>query len=174
MPQPHASRTRPAVLALALGAARAGACKPGGDYGYDRVSHREYPPPVPQADFPDPPAPRASLLAGGGQKVTLANAPAGVTQAMVDEGQELFANPCVGCHGTGGAGSPSAPPLDDAQWLNISGAYPEIVQVIANGVASPKEYPGVMLPKGGRGDLTDAQVRALAAYVYALSHQGSQ
>ena len=175
MPRPTTGRTRPAALAtLALGAALA-ACTPGGDYGYDRVSHRDYPPEVPQATNPDPPPLRPGAMASAApQKLVAKNLPAGVTQAMVDEGQELFSNPCAACHGAGGAGTPSAPPLNDGQWLNISGAYPEIVTVINNGVPQPREHPGMMPPKGGRADLTEPQVRALAAYVFALSHQGEQ
>jgi iron complex outermembrane receptor protein len=77
----------------------------------------------------------------------------------------------AGCHGPAGAGRPAAPTLSDAQWINITGAYPEIVTTVTNGVPQPKEHPGPMPPKGG-GSFDDAQVRALAAYVYALSHQG--
>ena len=168
----HALNTRALAALLALGTLAAG-CKPGGEYGYDRVSHRRYPPDVPQASNPDPPPPNAALVAQPAQaKVVLANAPAGVTQAMVDAGQQLFANPCAGCHGPAGGGTPVAPALNDDQWLNVSGEFEQIVQVINNGVAQPREHPGPMPPKGG-GSFTDAQVRELAAYVYALSHQGS-
>jgi len=38
-------------------------------------------------------------------------------------------------------------------------------------VPIPKEHTGVMPPKGG-AQLTDDQVRALAAYVYALRRAG--
>ncbi|HWK89553.1 MAG TPA: c-type cytochrome, partial [Longimicrobium sp.] len=89
---------------------------------------------------------------------------------MVDEGQQNFGL-CAGCHGQGGVGTPAAPALDDAAWINISGAYPEIVTIITSGVPAPREHPGPMPPRGG-GSFDDAQVRSLAAYVYALSHQG--
>ena len=164
------SRTALAA-ALALGAAAAG-CRPGGDYGYDRVSHRTEPE-VPEATNPDAPPVPAGGLAGAAQaKVVARDLPAGVTQAMVDQGQQLFGTVCVGCHGPAGAGTPAAPTLSDAKWINITGAYPEIVTTVTNGVPQPKEHPGAMPPKGG-GSFDDAQVRALAAYVYALSHQGA-
>ena len=70
------------------------------------------------------------------------------------------------------AGTPAAPSLADAEWLNISGSYDEIVQTIHTGVPKPKAHPGSMPPLGG-GSFTDDQVRQLAAYVFALSHQGS-
>lgn len=170
MPESFRLRKIPALAAvLALGTAAA--CQPGGDYGYDRVSYRETPE-VPQATNPDPPvlAPGA-MAASAPQQLVATNLPAGVTQAMVDEGQTLFASPCAGCHGPNAAGTPAAPALDDAEWLNISGAYPEIVTVINTGVTQPKQFAGQMPPKGG-GAFTDEQVRSLAAYVYALSHQG--
>ncbi|HEY0035358.1 MAG TPA: c-type cytochrome, partial [Longimicrobium sp.] len=105
-------------------------------------------------------------------KLVARNLPAGVTQAMVDEGQQLFGTVCAGCHGPAGAGTPAAPVLSDDRWINVTGAYPEIVTIVTNGVPQPKEHPGPMPPKGG-GNFDDAQVRALAAYVYALSHQGA-
>lgn len=169
MPLAHRRRTGPALLALAFGAALAGGCRPGGEYGYDRVSHRDTPVEI-QATNPDPPEVRAGLV-GAPQKIVARNLPAGVTQAMVDEGQQLFGNPCAGCHGAGGTGSPAAPALNDREWLHITGAYPEIVTIINSGVAAPKQFSGVMPPKGG-GTFTDAQVRSLAAYVFALSQQG--
>jgi mono/diheme cytochrome c family protein len=171
MPMHPTGPTRPALaaaLALVLAAA---ACRPGGDYGYDRVSHREEPA-VPQATNPDaPPVPAGGLAGAAATRLVATNLPAGVTQAMVDQGQDLFGTVCAGCHGPAGAGTATCPDLSDAQWINITGAYPEIVTVITNGVPTPKEHPAPMPAKGG-GSFDEAQVRALAAYVYALSHQG--
>src|SRR3954447_23793757 len=160
-----------AALALALGAAAAG-CRPGGDYRYDRVTHRADPI-VPEATNPDAPPVPAGGLAGAAQaKLVARNLPAGVTQAMVDHGQQLFATTCAACHGPAGVGTATCPTLSDAKWIHITGAYPEIVTLVTNGVPQPKEHPAPMPPKGG-GNFDDAQVRALAAYVYALSHQGA-
>ncbi|HEX5725143.1 MAG TPA: cytochrome c [Longimicrobiaceae bacterium] len=159
------------AVALPLAAVLASGCRPGTEGGYDKVTHRRAPVVV-EPTNPSLPPPGPGVLAGpAGQKVTLANAPAGVTQQMVDAGQELYGTVCVACHGPGGAGSAAAPPLNDATWLNVSGAYPEIVQVINTGVPTPREFPGAMPPKGG-GSFDDEQVRQLAAYVYALSHPG--
>ncbi|HEX8363549.1 MAG TPA: cytochrome c [Longimicrobium sp.] len=170
-----ASRTRPARalwLALPLAAALASACKPElPPGGYETVSYR--PPRVmPGWSHPDPPpVTPGSTLGGGGPKIVARNLPAGVTQAMVDQGQELFGQVCTACHSAGGAGSTAAPALNDKQWLHISGAYPEIVSIINAGVANPKQYPGVMPPRGG-GNFTPEQVGQIAAYVFALSQQG--
>jgi len=141
MPFSVSGRTRAAATcALAASAALLGACKPGGDYGYDRVSHRAEASP-PQAAYPDaPPIPAGGLAGAAVARIAAKNLPAGVTQAMVDQGQDLF---------------------------------PEIEHIITTGVPAPKEHPGPMPPKGGAADLTADQVKALAAYVYALSHTGA-
>jgi len=146
-------------------------CKPGAEGGFDRVSWRGEPQ-VPRSAFPDPPAVTPGTTVGAtAARIVAANLPQGVTQAMVDAGQDQFGTVCASCHGQGGTGSPAAPPLNDAQWLNITGQYPEIVTIINSGVPNPKQYPGMMPPKGG-GSFDDQQVAAIAAYVYALSHQG--
>jgi mono/diheme cytochrome c family protein len=170
-----ASRMRPARarwLALPLAVALAVGCKPDlPPGGYDTVAYR--PPPVmPGWSHPDPPPVTPGMtLGGGGPKLVAKNLPAGVTQAMVDQGQELFGQVCTACHGSGGAGSTAGPPLNDKEWLHVSGAYPEITAIINSGVANPKKYPGAMPPRGG-GAYTDEQVGQIAAYVYALSQQG--
>jgi len=96
--------------------------------------------------------------------------PEGVTEAMVQEGQSIFAGAgiCYTCHMPQGAGGPLAPSLQDDTWLNIDGSYEAIVELINTGVPQPVEHPGAMLPRAGM-NLTDDQVAAVAAYVYMLS-----
>lgn len=162
---------RAAWLALPAAAALLAGCEPGAVGGYSKVVYRDDPQ-VPRAAYPDPPAVTpGSAVSGSAARIVATNLPQGVTQAMVDQGQDLYGTVCAACHGQGGTGSAAAPALNDNQWLNISGQYPEIVTIINNGVAAPKQYPGIMPPKGG-GSFDDAQVRAISAYVYALSHQG--
>lgn len=163
-------RRAPGAAFVAMAALLA-ACEPGAVGGYSKVVYRDQAQ-VPRAAHPDPPPVTPGASAGGSAaRIVAANLPQGVTQAMVDEGQDKFGTVCSACHGQGGTGSPTAPALNDAAWLNISGQYPEIVTIINNGVATPKQYPGMMPPKGG-GSFTDAEVRSIAAYVFALSHQG--
>jgi mono/diheme cytochrome c family protein len=141
--------------------------------GYRKVDYRVRSAGVAISNPPPPPV--VPGIGGGGASAVPklpAGAPAGVTQAMVEDGSKLFANPCSACHGPAAAGTPAAPSLADAEWLNISGSYDEIVQTIHTGVPKPKAHPGSMPPLGG-GSFTDDQVRQLAAYVFALSHQGS-
>jgi mono/diheme cytochrome c family protein len=163
-------RTGAAWLALPAAAVLLAGCKPGAVGGYDKIVYRDDAR-VPQAAFPDPPPVTPGASAGGSAvRIVATNLPQGLTQAMVDEGQDLYGTVCAACHGQNGTGSAAAPALNDAQWLNISGQYPEIVAIINSGVPAPKQFPGVMPPRGG-GSFDDAQVSAIAAYVFALSHQ---
>jgi mono/diheme cytochrome c family protein len=96
--------------------------------------------------------------------------PEGVTQEMVAEGKVLFegAGLCLTCHGMDAKGTTLAPNLTDGEWLNITGRnYEEIVNLIMTGVPQPKQHPSPMPPKAG-SSITDAQVRAVAAYVFSL------
>lgn len=148
------------------------ACVPSADEGYKKVTHavrKELPPPAAPA-----PPPVVAGAGGGGQAAAVptlaaADMPPGVTQAMIEQGAQSFATVCSACHGPNGVGTPAAPPLQRHKWINISGSYDEIVRIINEGVPQPKEHAGAMPPKGG-GNFNDEQVRAIAAYVYALSH----
>jgi mono/diheme cytochrome c family protein len=97
--------------------------------------------------------------------------PEGVTPEMVAHGEQIFtgAGICYTCHMAGGVGGPLAPNLTDSVWINIDGSYPAIVQLVTTGVPEPKEHQGLMLPKGGT-NISDDDVRAVAAYVWSLSH----
>lgn len=101
------------------------------------------------------------------------DAPADVTPEMVAEGQELFtgAGNCYTCHAQDASGTQLAPDLTDDEWINIDGEYESVVEVINTGVPQPIEHPSPMPPMGG-AQLNDEQVRALAAYVYALGQGG--
>ncbi|HET6230794.1 MAG TPA: c-type cytochrome [Longimicrobiaceae bacterium] len=163
-----AARPR-AAGALVLALVLAGGCRPVKEGGYEAVSHRERDFTQFQATNPDPPPFVPGM--GGAAKLVAKNLPAGVTQAMVDQGQQMFGTVCAACHGQNGVGTGAAPALNDSKWLWISGQYPEIVARIKEGVPAPKEHPGPMPPRGG-GNFSDEQVGQIAAYVYALSHQG--
>src|SRR5690606_18612418 len=98
--------------------------------------------------------------------------PPGVTPEMVAQGQQIYSSNglCFTCHGPDATGIPNlGPSFRDNEWLNIDGSYDAIVQVIQTGVPQPKEAASPMPPMGG-AQLTDEQVRAVAAYVYSLSH----
>ena len=77
---------------------------------------------------------------------------------------------CYVCHGPNGKGvNGLGPNLTDKEWLNIDGTVASIEKVVTDGVAKPRKMPAPMPPKGG-GQLSESQVKAVAAYVYSLSH----
>jgi mono/diheme cytochrome c family protein len=104
---------------------------------------------------------------------TLAQLPEGVTQDMVNQGQQLYRGQgnCFTCHGMNAEGTQLAPALRDQDWIQIDGSFESIVTVIRTGVATPQQYPAPMPAMGG-AQLSEDQMRAIAAYVYAISHGG--
>jgi mono/diheme cytochrome c family protein len=99
--------------------------------------------------------------------------PPGVTEARVLEGEELFKGSatCWACHGEDAAGARGVGAnLTDDEWWHSDGSYEAIVRTILSGVPGDKArnaFGAAMPPKGGT-DLTDEQVRAVAAYVWSL------
>ena len=77
---------------------------------------------------------------------------------------------CQACHGPDAKGGTVAPNLTDSVWIHIDGSFPAIYKQIATGVAQPKQYLGQMPPFGGT-PLSPEKHRAVAAYVYSLSHK---
>ena len=76
---------------------------------------------------------------------------------------------CSGCHGSDARGGPQAPSLVKGRWLIGDGSLKSIADTIADGVPRPHNYEVPMPPKGG-APLSDADVAAVAAYVWAISH----
>lgn len=100
-----------------------------------------------------------------------AELPAGVTQAMVDEGRTLYGGAaiCVTCHGPNGVGVTGlGPALNDATWIHNDGSYDAIVAQILKGVTASESTTGVAMPAKGGSPITDDQVKAVAAYVFSL------
>lgn len=114
-------------------------------------------------------------LAGTARAQQAASAlPPGVTAQMVKEGETLFkgAGLCSACHGPDAKGIPNlGANLTDAQWVHSKGSYDDIVKQITAGVTADKSTTGVVMPPKGGTSITDAQVKAVAAYVWSLSHK---
>ena len=77
---------------------------------------------------------------------------------------------CAGCHGSDAKGSSQGPNLTTPKKIWSDGSLAGIEKTITNGVPKPRDYPGVMPVKGG-APLTQADIVAVAAYVWGLSHQ---
>ena len=104
--------------------------------------------------------------------------PAGATKDEVALGERIFHGEvadgtCAGCHGSDAKGSPQAPSLVDGTWNFGDGSLKAITQTVADGVPRPRNYSDPMPPKGG-ATLSDTQVSAVAAYVWAISHPGGK
>jgi mono/diheme cytochrome c family protein len=96
--------------------------------------------------------------------------PEGVTAEMVTQGEQLFGSSgnCFTCHAADGSGTPLAPSVNDANWIHIDGSFESLVQIIDQGVPVPAQYPAAMPPRGG-AQITEEQVRQIAAYLYSIS-----
>jgi mono/diheme cytochrome c family protein len=104
--------------------------------------------------------------------------PPGATAAQVALGARVFhgeagGGTCAGCHGSNARGTPLAPNLTSGKWLWGDGSLASIARTIDDGVANPKDYRSPMPPKGG-AQLSNDDVRAVAAYVWALGHQAAR
>src|SRR5690606_24681716 len=75
---------------------------------------------------------------------------------------------CFACHGQDAKGTPLAPNLTDAEWLNIDGTLPAIIALIEKGVPKPPKHPAPMPPMGG-AKLSRQEIEAVAAYVKELN-----
>ena len=100
--------------------------------------------------------------------------PPGATKEEVALGDRIFhgeaeGGTCTGCHGSDAKGSPQAPSLVDGKWLQSDGSLARITRTIVDGVPKPKDYSDPMPPRGG-AQLSDQDVAAVAAYVWAISH----
>jgi glucose/arabinose dehydrogenase/cytochrome c553 len=99
--------------------------------------------------------------------------PPGATKEEVALGDRIFhgeaANgTCSGCHGSDAKGGPQAPSLVKGRWLIGDGSLKSLAETITNGVPRPHNYEVPMPPKGG-APLSDSDVNAVAAYVWAMN-----
>lgn len=113
-----------------------------------------------------------ALLVIGSVSAEAQGLPEGVTQAMVDKGNEIFHKQglCYACHGQDAKGL-VGPNLTDDVWLHSKGTFDEIVKQVATGVTKEQAKSGVPMPAKGGSSITDDEVKAVAAYVYSLSHK---
>lgn len=107
-------------------------------------------------------------------QVPSGEAPEGTTPEMVAAGQQIFTGQgiCFSCHGPDGKGTALAPDLTSGKWLWVDPSKGDVLgqvqQIVRNGVPQPKQFSAPMLPMGG-AQLTDEQIRDVAAYVVSIS-----
>jgi mono/diheme cytochrome c family protein len=159
---PFARRTIPWLLVPLLAAC------PGRDAAPELRDPAD-PQAVQQPAEPAPPT-DAPLTTPGGDPDLAGGLPPGVTAQMVQDGNRIYHQQgiCYTCHGNNGVGGPLGPALNDQEWIHISGEYEEIMNIVRTGVPRPERYPAPMPPMGG-ASLSDTQLRAVAAYIFALT-----
>lgn len=107
-----------------------------------------------------------------GARPAVAQAPAAVTPAAITLGDSLFHSKgnCYACHGANAQGA-VGPNLTDAEWIHSDGSYDAIVKQITTGVTAEESKSKIPMPPKGGSTITDDEVKAVAAYVYSLSHK---
>lgn len=98
--------------------------------------------------------------------------PVGVTDSSIALGRRLFhgAANCAGCHGREARGADEGPPLTGALWLHGPGTYEWLIEQIARGIPGHETWTGRPMPMRGWSNMPDGDVRAVAAYVWAITH----
>jgi mono/diheme cytochrome c family protein len=97
---------------------------------------------------------------------------AGATAELIAQGDKIFHGPgnCYACHGSNAQGS-VGPNLTDAEWIHSKGSLDEIVAQVTKGVPKEESKSGIVMPPKGGSSISDDDVKAVAAYVYSLSHK---
>ena len=113
-----------------------------------------------------------ALTAVVGSRTALAQAPAALTPALIAQGDSIFHSKgnCYACHGANAQGA-VGPNLTDAEWIHSDGSYDAIVKQVTTGVPQNESKSGIMMPPKGGSSITDDEGKAVAAYVYSLSHK---
>jgi len=106
------------------------------------------------------------------QPDTLPTMPRGMTVAVLREGDSLFhgRGGCFACHGSEAEGLPAAGDGFTAGLSYVQPNWQAIAQLIAHGLDDVEtRSPIRMPPRGARDDLTDSEIQAVAAYVWAIA-----
>lgn len=107
-----------------------------------------------------------------GARSAAAQSSAAVTPAAIAKGDTVFHTKgnCYACHGANAEGT-VGPNLTDAEWIHSDGSYDAIVKGVIEGVTKEQAKSGIPMPPKGGSTISDDEVKAVAAYVYSLSHK---
>jgi mono/diheme cytochrome c family protein len=95
-----------------------------------------------------------------------------VSPELIAQGDKIFhgAGNCYACHG-GNAEGLVGPNLTDAEWIHSKGTLEDITAQVIHGVPKEESKSGIEMPPRGGSTISDDEVKAVAAYVYSLSHK---
>ena len=98
--------------------------------------------------------------------------PSEATDSAIDRGRALFHGSagCAACHGEKALYTDVAPPLSGALRLNGPGTYTWLIEHITRGVPAHRTMSGLAMPMRGWSNMSDDEIRAVAAYVWAVTH----
>jgi mono/diheme cytochrome c family protein len=98
--------------------------------------------------------------------------PPEVTDSAIAWGKALFSGSanCSRCHGDRGRGTEYGPDLADAIWWHGPGTYEWLVREVTHGIPENLTVTGDPMPPRGWVPMHDVDVRAVAAYVWSISH----
>jgi mono/diheme cytochrome c family protein len=98
--------------------------------------------------------------------------PAGVTDSSIAWGRELFHGSahCSQCHGVSARGTDQGPALSGVLWLHGPGTYRWLIEQIGHGLSAHESWSGKPMPSRAWSQMPDADVRAVAAYVWSITH----
>jgi mono/diheme cytochrome c family protein len=114
-----------------------------------------------------------ALQAGAsGSAAAQGAAPAAASPEQIAKGDTIFHKTglCYACHGSNAEGS-VGPSLTDAEWIHGDGSVDMIAATVTAGVPKEKAKSGIPMPPKGGSSISDEDVKAVAAYVYSLSHK---
>ncbi|HET7599785.1 MAG TPA: cytochrome c [Gemmatimonadales bacterium] len=107
-----------------------------------------------------------------GQRTSLPPLPQGMTVQTIRQGREVFAGKggCVTCHGDVGQGMPNSGSALTSGLNYVPYDWHAIDSLITAGVPQPlARVPIAMPPRGVAQNLSDQEIREVAAYVWAIS-----
>ncbi len=98
--------------------------------------------------------------------------PAAPSPELIAKGDTVFHKTglCYACHGNNAEGT-VGPNLTDAEWLHGDGSLEMIAATVTAGIPADKAKTGIAMPPKGGSSISDEDVKAVAAYVYSLSHK---
>jgi mono/diheme cytochrome c family protein len=142
-----------------------------GDRSQTQISAAAPAPKVQEAASSRPGMPPEGLNPHAGAQLPV---PPGASPDQVALGEQLYhSKTCAGCHSSDGKGSATGADLTTGKYVWSNGSVQGIEKTIASGVPKPKNHIGAMPPDGGT-QLSQAELTALADYVWALGHTSMQ